>query len=74
MSNYLLKNEVEIDPLNSCLDDYYKFITLSSKELDTLQNDYSSELHKLQTELDNLLDELRSMIQTFPPASYLNCA
>lgn len=74
MSNYVLKTEVEIDPSNSCLDDYNRFITLSSKELDTLQKDYTSELHKLQIEFDNLLDELRSMIKTYPSTNYLNCA
>jgi hypothetical protein len=74
MSNLLVNNEVVIDPLNSCLDDYNRFIKLSSKELDSLQKNYSSELHQLQAEFDTLLNELRAMIKPSIKTYYLNCA
>jgi hypothetical protein len=74
MSHRLSNLNIEIDPLNSCLDDYCKFIELSPSELDSLQKGYTAELHQLQHELDLLLVELRSIAKALPKSRYLHCA
>lgn len=74
MSSFLVINEVEIDASNRCLDDFIQFSKLSAAELNTMHKHNSSELHKLQTELDSLLHELRLLIKAPSTTDYLNCA
>jgi hypothetical protein len=74
MSNFLINDEVEIDPLNSCLNDYNRFIILPTHELDTIQKNHFTELHKLQAEMDTLLDELRTLAKIPASNTYLHCA
>ncbi|OXM87998.1 hypothetical protein [Paenibacillus rigui] len=44
---------------NSCYNDYIKFRQMPQFELKSMQTKYYAELHALQDELTELLDELR---------------
>lgn len=58
----IVLEEMEIHPSNSCLADYNRFTKLSSSELAAVQGRYYRELHQLQHELDELLNDLRQCI------------
>ncbi|WP_240417496.1 hypothetical protein [Paenibacillus periandrae] len=57
----IVVEEIEIHPSNSCLADYNQFTKLSSSELAAVQGRYYRELHQLQHELDELLNDLRQI-------------
>lgn len=73
MKVYEEAGSVIVEETNRCYNDFMTFKAMPPAKLHAMQKQYYADLHTLQAELDDLLDDLRCSLKRFKD-SYLKTA